>query len=54
MILAILLALLVIYVLHLVLKYVIKPYLRMREFAGIEGVYILKFIPLIGAFHLAS
>lgn len=54
MILTMILVLLAIYVLHLIIKYVLRPYLRMRKFKGINGVYILKFVPLIGAFYLAD
>ena len=54
MFLTIVLSILCIYVIHLIVKYVIRPYLRMREFKGIKGVYILKFVPLIGAFYLAE
>ena len=54
MIWTILLSIVCVYVVHLIIKYAIRPYLRMRKFKGIKGVYILKFVPLIGAFYLAD
>ncbi len=54
MFLSILVFLLVLYIVHLSIKYVWRPYMRMRQFKGIKDVYILDFVPLIGAFYLAE
>ncbi len=42
------------YIIHLTIKYVYKPYMRMRAFKGLDKVYTLPFVPLIGAFYLAE
>lgn len=42
------------YFIHLFVKYVYKPYMRMQSFKGLKNVYLLPFMPLIGAFGLAE
>lgn len=42
-----------VYFINLIFKYIYKPYMRIRGFKNNEKVYILPFVPLIGAFYLA-
>ena len=46
--------LLVLWLLYLIAKFVLKPYLRMLRYAKYNGAVWLPFFPVLGAFKLAD